>query len=138
MEFTVPDTLVLQIREFDLDTNRLDTTLFVLYDQRTDRYVIRGNRKEVPRIDPCIYSFECESARDLADFIEFVIDKTNKISYILYNYDNLPEESNEITYDMLLAEADVSREISGYDNQRLKRKRLLKNIRMLRNIFNEY
>ena len=35
--------------------------------------------------------------RDLADFLEFVICKKNLWTYVLYNYDNLPYDSNDIT-----------------------------------------
>jgi len=137
MEFTVPDTLVLKIVENDVDLGRPDTTLYVLYDKATHRYVIRGKRDN-SRLPSCTYSFECEFANDLADFLEFLIDKTNTFSYILYNYDNLPETSNEITFEFLKRHDSRVYELSGYDNQDFKRKTMLKNLRMLRNIFNYY
>ena len=34
MEFTTPDTLVLKIVEHDIDLNRPDTTLYILYDKK--------------------------------------------------------------------------------------------------------
>lgn len=137
MEFTVPDTLVLKIVENDIDLGRPDTTLYVLYDKATHRYVIRGKRDN-SRLPSCTYSFECEFANDLADFLEFLLDKTNTFSYILYNYDNLPETSNEITFEFLKMYDSRVYELSGYDNQDFKRKTMLKNLRMLRNIFNYY
>lgn len=137
MEFTVPDTLVLKIVENDVDLGRPDTTLYVLYDKATHRYVIRGKRND-SRVPSCTYSFECEFANDLADFLEFLLDKTNTFSYILYNYDNLPETSNEITFEFLKMYDSRVYELSGYDNQDFKRKTMLKNLRMLRNIFNYY
>ena len=137
MEFTVPDTLVLKIVEHDVDLGIPDTTLYVLYDKSTHRYVIRGKRND-SRIDSCTYSFECEFANDLADFLEFLLDRTNTFSYILYNYDNLPETSNEITFEFLEMYDSKIYELSGYDNLSFKRKILLKNLRMLRNIFNYY
>lgn len=137
MEFTVPDTLVLKIVEHDVDLCRPDTTLYVLYDKATHRYVIRGKRND-SRIDSCTYSFECEYANDLADFLEFLLDKTNTFSYILYNYDNLPETSNEITFEFLKMYDSRVYELSGYDNEIYHRKTMLKNLRMLRNIFNYY
>lgn len=138
MEFTVPDTLVLKIVEHDVDLARPDTTLYILYDKREHKYIIRGKRFETQTVKTCSYAFECEFAHDLADFIQFLIEKENNISYILYNYDNLPETSNEITYDFLHDCDDRQYEISGYDNMPLKRGQLLKNLRMLRNIHNHY
>jgi len=136
MEIIVPDTLVLKIVEYDSDSGKPDTTLYLLYDKSIHRYVIRGNRKGTSYISSLTYSFECESVYDLADFIQFVIDSSNNVSYILYNYDNLPMSSNEITYDFLEEYDDISYEIAGYDNKVLKRKNLLRHLRMLRNIFN--
>jgi len=133
----MPDTLVLKIVERDLDLKRPDTTLYVLYDKKTHRYVIRGKRDD-RKMDSCSYSFECEYANDLADFIQFLICKHNTVSYVLYNYDNLPATSDEITFDFLYAYDDKIWEISGYDNKKLHRRELLKNLRMLRNIFNYY
>ena len=145
MEFTVPDTLVLKIVEHDVDSGEQDTTLYILYDKMRHHYVIRGKRKDVIRgkrkefdLRTCTYSYECEFAHDLADFIQFLIDDSNTVSYILYNYDNLPETSNEITYEFLHDCDDRQYEISGYDNMPLKRGQLLKNLRMLRNIHNHY
>ena len=137
MEFAVPDTLVLKIVEHDIDLCRPDTTLYVLYDKATHRYVIRGKRNDC-KVDSCCYSFECEFANDLADFLEFLLDETNHFSFILYNYDNLPETSNEITFDFLKLHDSRVYELSGYDYQPLKRKNLLKCLRMLRNVFNYY
>lgn len=138
MEFIVPDTLVLKIVERDTDLEEDDTTLYILYDKKIHRYVIRGKRRETESLNSCTYSFECEFAKDLADFIQFLIDKKNDISYILYNYDNLPPTSNEITYEFMELYDSKVYEISGYDNQKLKRKELLKNLRMLRTVFNYY
>jgi len=135
---TVPDTLVFKIAEIDNETNRPDTTLYIIYDKKRHRFIIRGKRHETELIHSCTYSFECEYAKDLGDFIEFLIDKQNKVSYILYNYDNLPYTSNEISFNFLSEYDDRAYEISGYDNINLNRKQLLKYLRMLRNVFNYY
>lgn len=137
MEFTVPDTLVLKIVEHDVDLGRPDTTLYVLYDKASHRYVIRGKRNDI-RLQSCTYSFECEFANDLADFLEFVLDNENMYSFILYNYDNLPESSNEITLEFLKENDSVVYELAGYDNQPFVRKQIIKMLRMLRNVFNYY
>jgi len=89
-------------------------------------------------MESCSYAFDCEFAHDLADFIQFLIDKDNDISYILYNYDNLPKISNDIDYDFLHTYDDKTYEISGYDNMKFNRKQLIKHLRMLRNVYNNY
>ncbi len=136
MEYTVPDTLVLKIVEYEENTNKKDNTLYIFYDQSVQRYVIRGNRRELPNLAPCPHSFECKSVTKLADFIQFVIDRNNYVSYVLYNYDNLPASSNEVTFGFLSYNDDTSYEIAGYDNKPLKRNELIRNLRMLKNIFN--
>ena len=136
MEYTVPDTLVLKIVEYDDSTNLPDTTLYIFYDVSYRKYVIRGKRRETPLNKSCTYSFECKFSEDLVDFIEFVIDKSNNVSYIMYNYDNLPFLSNDVTFEFLSDYADVVYEISGYDNKKLKRRNLLRYLIILRNVFN--
>ena len=46
-EFTsiTPDCLVFKLEEFDVDKEEIDTTLYVLYDKRSHRYLVRGQRK---------------------------------------------------------------------------------------------
>jgi hypothetical protein len=131
------DCLVLKIEEHDIDTKELDTTLYILYDKNESRFVIRGKRFS-QYTDCCTYSFSCEFAKDLADFISFVVCIQNQWSYSLYNYDNLPQTSDEITYDFLKNNDSKDYELSGYDRQKFKRKELLKRLRMLRNVFNYY
>jgi len=135
METAVPDCLVLKIEEYDSETFELDTSVFILYDKKEHQYVIRGKRRETERYDSCDYSFVCNNYRDLADFLGFVICKKNLWTYVLYNYVNLPYDSNDITYDFL---SDVSPvyELTGYNKQKYSRKTLFTNLRMLRNVFN--
>jgi hypothetical protein len=127
----VPDCLVLKIND-----SKSNTTIFVLYDTKEHQYVIRGKRQKTEKYkNYCDYSFVCNCAEDLADFLEFVIYKKNLWTYILYNYDNLPYDSNDITYDFL---SDVSPvyELSGYKQQKYNKNTLLSNLKMLRNVFN--
>jgi hypothetical protein len=126
------------LEEYDVDKREIDTTLYILYDKRSHRYLVRGQRKWCPRHQSCTYSFECEFASDLADFIQYIICPHNKVNEILYNYDNLPDNSNEITFEFLHDYDHSDYEISGYNNKKLKRCRLLRNLRMLRNVFNYY
>jgi hypothetical protein len=132
------DCLVLKIEEFS--DGDLDTTLFILYDTNESQFVIFGKRSEIfGKPEPVPYSFKCKYAEDLSDFISFVICRKNKWSYTLYNYDNLPENSDHISYDFLKElDRDKSYEIAGYDNKIYSRNYLVKSLRMLRNVFNYY
>lgn len=131
-----PDCLVLKIVETDVDTNDVDTTLFVLYDYYQDTFVVRGKRQNTVRVISAPYSFMCHSANDLADFISFVICKENNWSYTLYNCVNLPADSVDIDYDFLVSNTRNSFELAGYDNKKYGRNYLLNALRMLRNVHN--
>lgn len=134
----VPDTLVFKIIEKDCDTNVADTILYIIYDTNTRKYVIRGKRQVTKKLNSCTYSFECKRASDLCDFVKFLIDQSNTLSYILYNYDNLPATSNEITYEFLEEYDERMYEISGYDDLKFDEDYLHDNLRILRKVKNVY
>uniref|UniRef100_A0A6C0ARB6 Uncharacterized protein n=1 Tax=viral metagenome TaxID=1070528 RepID=A0A6C0ARB6_9ZZZZ len=131
------DCLVLKIEEYDIDNRILDMTLFVLYDKKEHKYIIRGKRNSAS-MESCTYSFSCEFADELFEFITVVICKKNQWTYALYNYDNLPATSDEITYDFLKNHDSKVYELSGYDRQKFKKAELMSYLRMLRNVFNFY
>ena len=135
---SVPDCLVFKFEEIEKDTGNIDTTVYVLFDQRTDNYIVRGQRKWTPRIQSCTYSYECHDECDLADFLQYVICSHNRVNEVLYNYDNLPDYSNEITYEFLHDYDHSDYEISGYNDKKFSRNRLFKNLRMLRKISNQF
>ena len=135
---TVTDCLVLKIEERETDVEILDTTIYVIYDKRERNYVIRGKRRVTNNIDACTYSFVCKDHRDLADFLSFVVCKENLWTYVLYNYDNLPYDSNDITYEFLKEYESNVYELTGYNNLDYSRKGLCSILRMLRNVFNYY
>lgn len=143
-----PDTLVLKIEEIEQTGDYkglVDTTLYVLYDDCMGKFIVRGKRRDssYASIDSCTYSFECEFAHELVDFILFVIDQKNRVSYVLYNYDNLPLTSNEITYEFL-ARCDteennnIAYELAAYDNVKLRSRELVRHLRMLRSVSNRF
>jgi hypothetical protein len=135
---TVTDCLVLKIEERETDVELLDTTIYVIYDKKERNYVVRGKRRVINDIDSCTYSFVCKDHRDLADFLSFVVCKENLWTYVLYNYDNLPYDSNDITYEFLKEYESNVYELTGYNNLDYSRKGLCSILRMLRNVFNYY
>jgi hypothetical protein len=140
MSKVITDTLVLKLEEYDSSNHELDTVLYIFYDSRTDHYVIRGKRIDTLTWKSHCYSFECEVSKiyDLIDFIQLLIDKGNYISFTLYNYDNLPEYSNDVTYEFLKENDDVRYEIVGYDKLKPTRSKFVKYLRVLRSVFNYY
>ena len=131
------DCLVLKIEEHYVDTKTLDTTIYVLYDKMEHQFVVRGQRAN-DQIPSCTFSFNCEFAHELADFISVVICEKNQWKYVLYNYDNLPATSDEITYNFLKKNESKTYELAGYERQKYDNEVLLKHLRMLRSVFNYY
>jgi hypothetical protein len=64
--------------------------------------------------------------------------KNNLWTYVLYNYDNLSYDSNDITYEFLKEDESNVYELCGYNNEIYSRTRLCRILRMLRNVFNYY
>jgi len=128
------DCAVLRIDEFDRDTYKPDTTMYVLYDANEGMFVVRGKRPNAWET----YSFYCDSLHDLKDFISTVICKDNLWSYSLYNCDNLPTDSDDITFGTLEYSVRKENEITGYDYQDYNKHTLKKMLRILRNVYNYY
>jgi hypothetical protein len=135
---SVPDCLVFKFEEVEKETGNIDNIIYVLFDQRTDNYVVRGQRRWTPRIQSCSYSFECDNQCDLADFLQYIVCSDNRVNEILYNYDNLPDDSNSLTYEFLHDYDHADYEISGYNGKKFNRRRLFRMLRMLRKVSNEY
>jgi hypothetical protein len=132
----VPDCLVFKLEEVDSHGDT-DMKVFIIYDSSNETYLVRGSRRsETSR--HCSYSYESRRARDLVDFLQYLICPSHRVNETLYNYDNLPESSSDITYDFLSEYEDKKYEISGYDNEKLGKKRLLRNLRMLKHVCNYY
>jgi len=134
----IPDCLVFKFEEVEADTGKIDTTVYVLFDQKEEKYIVRGQRRWTPRIQSCTYSFDCDHICDLVEFLQYVVCPSNRVNEVLYNYDNLPDDSNKITYEFLHDYDHSDYEISGYNNKKFSSKRLFKNLRMLRKIGNKF
>jgi hypothetical protein len=134
----VTDCLVLKLEEYDNMTNQLDTTLYILYDNKEKTFVIRGKRRPISDVPSCTYSFTCKSETNLAYFVRYLIYGKNKVHEVLYNYDNFPYDEKDITYEFLNHYDNNLYEISGYNRNKMSRKVLIKNLRMLKNVLNLY
>ena len=134
---TSTDCLVLKIVESDTETHKSDTELYVIYDKMQERFMIRGKRRDTRKITSAPYSFNCDTAANVYDFINLTICRYNLISYTLYNYDNLTDDN---TFEFLHNCNDHAYEIVGYDNIKLgkNKKHILKVLRSLREVYNHY
>ena len=130
--------LVFKLEEFyDYE---LDTTLFILYDKNEEMYLIRGKRSALTNeTEGVSYSFRCKYVEELLEFIKLVICSDSLLNYTLYNYDNLPYDCDDITFDSLKDDDnDRDYEITGFDNQKYSDKKMKKFLRILKYVFNYY
>ena len=134
---TSTDCLVLKIVETDPDTQKNDTELYVIYDKLNGHFMIRGKRRDTRKITSVPYSFNCDTAANVYDFIDLTICRFNLISYTLYNYDNLTDDN---AFDFLHNCNNNAYEIVGYDNISLckNKKHIMKVLRSLREVYNHY
>jgi hypothetical protein len=134
----ISDCLVLKIQEY-VD-NKLDNTLYVLYDKNKEVFLVRGKRTPILGKYECVpYSFYCKYIKELHDFISLILCISSKISYTLYNYNDLPIDPNNIDFETLdTLSGDKSVELTGFDNQNYSKKDIEKFLRVLKNVFNYY
>lgn len=134
MEFyNFPDTLVLKIAKYTHDVNNI---MYILYDYSLDKYIIRGEKLTKKPYKSTNYSFECVSTTYLRDFIITILGNKNAITYSLYNYDNLPSTSDEVTYEFLEDNDDKIYELSN-EITVLKKTQLKQYLNMLTHVLND-
>ena len=147
----------------------VEHTIFIVYDVREQKYVIRGKRfenNEKPQSDPFStpsivqvfdylfqtksekktstyypYSFSCPLKESLVDFLDFIFSQGSTFRISLYNYDNLPYLSKDITYDFFERHVDESYEISSvydYRSDKKIKERFEKILDLIQHVSNEY
>ena len=134
----ISDCLVLKIVETECSSGDMDNTIYVLYDNKYNEYIVRGVRSPSYKTVFETYSFRCSSKNVLIDFISLTIDSNNIVSYSLYNCKYLPCKSDEITCELLDELSCKSAEVVGYDNLAIDRKLLQKYIDIVGNMLNSY
>jgi len=161
------DCLVVKMDE--LFAFEVEHTIFIVYDVREQKYVIRGKRFEnnqkqesAPFSTPSIvqvfdylfqtksekktstyypYSFSCPLKESLVDFLDFIFSQGSTFRISLYNYDNLPYLSKDITYDFFERHVDESYEISSvydYRSDKKIKERFEKILDLIQHVSNEY
>jgi hypothetical protein len=129
----VTDYLILCIHD-----NEIAKT-FIFYDLKTSKYEIRGKNNDFKEINYDPFSFSCGSITSLYEFLKFNFYlQDNEVNVTLYNYNHLPEFSNEITYEFLESSEENKYELFAYRNCNLNRKKCKKLLQMIRDIRNDY
>lgn len=144
------DCLVLCIDEPDLtktQLNNIDNRVFILFDPDSDKFMICGKRQDLKVENPTRilppykpYTFFCWSDRDTFTFIKSILDRRSNGSVIptigltLYNFKDLPEYTENITYNRLVELSRIENEMFGIDLGHVND--LPQYIRMLRKVRN--
>jgi len=131
------DCLVLKIKENYDTNNRLDQSVFILYDQSECRYVIRGKRYSIIHKSKS-FNFYADCKSDVIDFLTTIICKSSYWTYELYDCKDLPLTSDDITYKFLQNNCTKDNEVSAYDNLKYRRQELEKWLRLIKYVYNEY
>jgi len=141
------DTLVYYIAEHDSSSsNDVDTRLYILYDRKKERFLIRGTRayrghptrlsrsgKTIPE-----YSFCCNTIYTMTFWLDFIFDKSNRFTHEFLSVPNLPVECDEITFDLLDQYRSSRLEIAGYDKEKWSMQRIEDALEAVRSIYNDY
>lgn len=83
------------------------------------------------------FSFSCKKKKMMIKFIEYLVS-VNSCEFTLYNYDNLPFLSEEISYDFLEKFQDTRYEIVSYEKKNFDYKICMNLLNLLKNIYNNY
>jgi hypothetical protein len=134
----ITDCIVLKIVETEYQSRDTDNTIYVLFDTLQRQFVIRGIRSQSSTTDFEPYSFRCACTKVVCDFLSLVIDHSNIVSYALYNLNDLPCYSDDITQELLDESCYKGNEIVGYDNLKFNMKLLRKYVDIVRDMFNPY
>ena len=103
-------------------TDLVDTRLFVTYDHSSKAYNVNviKNKRMI----------------NIVDFIILAFSRSNSLSYIMYNYNNLPDDACDMTYEFMESNMDRRYEIAAFDNVDIKRNHIKKLIRLTKNMYN--
>lgn len=143
-ELQMNSRLVLCIEE--IFSGSIDNRIFILYDEATDAFILRGKRTDDNYNSYVPYAFNCHCEKQLSRFVLFVSGLTPiladaKANICLYNYNNLSEMTNEeITYEFLEDHLDENYEIVGYTGVTLNSEsegKLAEWITMLGSVYND-
>jgi hypothetical protein len=139
-EVQMDSSLILCIEEHDNEQNvdSVDNRIFIGYDIRDNDYYVRGKRQDTQKSNYVPYAFHCDLESELYDFIEFVVGGIrDNISIVLYNFNNISNEStDDLTYEFFEEQMDRDYEIAAYDRVELNRDVMIKNLKMLKNMYN--
>lgn len=138
---TSSDCLVLLVESVDTEMNTVLGKVYILYDSVNDLYLIRARNMNEDEVDTYLKSFSFVSHGSnydsVVDFID-LFSTQEQMRVTVYNFDNLPLTSEEITCEYLEEYSDVQYEVLAFRSQNFSKSTIKKMLRMIKNLFNYY
>lgn len=131
------DCLILCLEEFDSDLNITEGKVYVLHDS-INKYVIRGNGRRDDSSIPFSFISYDNNLDSLVDFLEIFIGADSLCKLTLYNHNDLPLTSEEITFNYLHDNLCNNNIITAYYPDYLSKKSLARTLKAIKNVFNPY
>jgi hypothetical protein len=120
--------------------------MYIFYDHNLSTFGIRGgNTSKQGKITS--YSYYTDHISGATSMVNALSAKFVKLSICLVNYSNLPADSNNITYDLLLKTDIGLNEMVGFDFDKkffdkkessLMFREVEKYLRLMTNVYNDY
>jgi hypothetical protein len=120
----------------------LDTRLFITYDFIKETHVVYGKRDNIDRISRYeSFFFRSYNTSNFINLIKFIIGNAfihddRQYNVILYNYNNMPENVENVDYEFMKNNMNSFYEIAAYDNISISHLFLDELLRMVKECFN--
>ena len=120
----VHDKLVLFIEE--TYEGNVDMTCYVLYDVAEREYFVCGARIDDAGCKYTPFHFFCKSKQTLLSYIRFITNANNsRLTYGLYNFNNIFKNTEYIDYDKLVAKRCESKEVAVYVDMDFNKRQMM-------------
>ena len=127
------DKLVLFIEEkYD---GIVDMSCYVLYDVAEKEYFVCGTRSDDADFKYAPFHFFCKSKQTLLSYIKFITNANDsRLTYGLFNFNNIFENVEYIDYERLCAKRCDSNEIAVYVDMDFNKKQIMELLVILKEV----
>lgn len=124
-----------------LDTETLDTKvqgkLYILFDRNNDQFLIRGCNDLDNSTPPYSFVVDEHNKKNLVDFVD-LFSNDDQIRLTIYNFNDLPLTSEEITFEYLEEYASEEYEFLSYRPDFYSRNGMKKILSVISSLCNYY
>lgn len=125
--------LIIHIQQNQIDTNKLENSLFILYDEYEGNYYLYGNRNNSGYV-PYSYIYHYTELDALCYFVHLVMKSKSCTYTIQYNHSYIPEyDLDDVDYYYLLNSVNETNILATLHKKKLKTQKLKKDLLKLYN-----